>query len=75
MNQAEDDKWTALMFAAFRGDIQTVVTLMNAGADPTRVNKLGATAMDMARREGHTAIIEIITSYTSNKNLRTRVIH
>lgn len=63
VNIQETDKWTALMFACARGDIQNVVILMNNGADATLRNKDGASAMDIATKGKHDAIVEILKSY------------
>ena len=65
VNVQESDKWTPLMFACFRGDIQSVIFLMNNGADQTLKNKTGETALDLAVGEKHTAVVEILKSFTT----------
>lgn len=67
VNQAEDDKWTPLMFASVRGDIQTVLYLINNGADIHMKNKNGVTAAQLAAAEGHSAVAEILNSYTKTQ--------
>ena len=75
VNAIERDEWTALMFAAFRGDLQMVIKLMQSGSNPSMHNKRGDTAAELATREGHVAVVEVINSYSStggNRNLRHR---
>ena len=48
-NESTAEGWTALMYAAQRGDAGLVRALLAAGADPDRRNAYGATALTLAR--------------------------
>jgi hypothetical protein len=53
-------QWPArpVHLAAYRGDLDKVRTLIEAGADLTaRDERFGATAVEWARRGGHVAIV------------------
>lgn len=51
---------TALMGAAMNGHTNIVLELLNAGADPSKVNNYGETALALASRNNHTTIINIL---------------
>ena len=44
--------------AARQGHAQIVEMLLEAGADPRRVDANGRTPLDLAAAQGHTAIVE-----------------
>src|SRR5690348_7279735 len=63
------DGLTALHAAAIVGDRQTAETLIAAGADvnaPTTI--LGSTPLDMAAKNGHGAIVELLLKKGANAN-------
>ena len=49
--------WTALMAAAARGHVNTVALLLSHGADPYIKSKDGKTAIDLARKYGHSPVV------------------
>jgi ankyrin repeat protein len=58
-------QWPArpVHLAAYRGDLDKVRTLIEAGADLTaRDERFGATAVEWARRGGHVAIVAYLES-------------
>src|SRR6185436_20785034 len=61
---ADLDGHTALMFAAWRGCLSDVSTLLAAGADPTVTDREGRTALDHARAQRHSAIVELLRPLT-----------
>lgn len=58
---AEDD----LLLAAERGDIAKVAELLRSGADPKYHDELGNTAVELARLNGHDAVIELLSRVTN----------
>jgi hypothetical protein len=57
---------TALHFAAFNGDSNTCVLLLDAGAQLNEYNRYGETPLDLAARGGHTeAVICLLNSWVS----------
>ena len=57
---ADGSPGVLLRTAAFAGHLAIVGLLLTAGADPTRANPDGATALDLARDRGHTEIAAAI---------------
>ena len=51
---------TALMMAADEGHIESVRTLLDAGADVNEKNNNDYTALMLAKEQGHTEIAEIL---------------
>jgi uncharacterized protein len=51
---------TALMAAAFTGDAGFAATLLERGADPAAVDRLGKSAMTYAAGEGHADIVKLL---------------
>jgi ankyrin repeat protein len=51
---------TALHFAAAQGKREAVTLLLAAGADPNSRDREGATSLDVARRAGHQAIVDLL---------------
>jgi hypothetical protein len=70
VNQGSAFGWTALMFAAWKGNEEVVVRLLDAGADPNRMSKRIArntqgptaktTALAQAIKNNHLAIARIL---------------
>ena len=51
---------TALHRAAYNGKIQVVEALLNAGADKAVKDIDGETALDLAQRNNHPAIVKLL---------------
>ena len=64
---------TALMWAAFseRGNPEMVALLLQKGIDPAIKNKMGETALDMAKKRGHADVIDLLTK--PNRDVRAAV--
>jgi ankyrin repeat protein len=67
VNHVNDLGWTALLEAVILGDgsmryQEIVAILLKAGADRNLPDRNGVTAIDHARRRGHTSIVDILTS-------------
>ncbi|MHC5158100.1 MAG: ankyrin repeat domain-containing protein [Planctomycetota bacterium] len=58
-----NEKWTALMFAAAEGHADSVKRLLKAGADTTFKDIDGDTAADFAAQKGRAEIAEMIRQY------------
>jgi ankyrin repeat protein len=58
VNARQADGATALHWAAYRDDLETVNLLIRAGADVNAVNELGATPLYLAAENGSAAIVE-----------------
>lgn len=55
--------WSALMIAAYRGYTEAVILLLDKGADILAINSTdGKTALDYAKEQKHTDIIEILVT-------------
>ena len=55
-----DSDWTALMFAAMRGDVESVKNLVDAKADVNSKNKNGETPLQRATALEYKEIITIL---------------
>ena len=60
VNIADDEGFTALMFAAQMGKMHSVQSLLNKGADPFLLNKDGFSALGFALKCRHFEIAEIL---------------
>jgi ankyrin repeat protein len=50
------------MHAARNGKLRAAEILLDAGADPNAVSVNGKTALEMAREEGHSEIVELLVA-------------
>ncbi|SHF49481.1 Ankyrin repeat [Fodinibius roseus] len=57
------DGWSALMFAAAEGNANVVQVLLEQGADPSLTDKDEETALDFARNNNHTEVVELLKTY------------
>jgi len=70
VNAASKTGFTALMFAA-RGDKDSAVTLLNAGADPNlKIPDWGGTALSIAATMGQAQIVEALLNKGADINYR-----
>ena len=60
LNDQDNAGCTALYHAAYRGNMDIVQALLQAGANPTIRNNNGETPLDIARRKNHTATIPLL---------------
>jgi uncharacterized protein len=58
----QDDRWSALMMAAFIGDIEIVGSLLSTDANLNAANDEGVTALMYAASAGHTAVVAALLS-------------
>lgn len=59
--------YTALMYAALLGDIDIVEDLLKYSCDTKLTNSQGQTALDLARRFGEDAVVEILLANERNE--------
>lgn len=58
--------WTPLLFAAFHGHVHCVALLLAAGADDTLATlDTGATALQLATKNGHLPVVRLLNSRSS----------
>ena len=60
LNEVDEQGRTALMHAAQRGDANMVKLLLEAGADATLKDRNGLSAAELARRNGHEAVADLL---------------
>jgi ankyrin repeat protein len=68
VNQRGPDGTTAIMFAAYFGDLDLVNALIEAGADVTLQNRFGTSAITEAAIIGHTEILEALLAAGADPN-------
>ena len=56
----QEDGWTALIKAAFRGHEEVVGLLLEGGADREAKDRWGDSALDRARRKGHDGVVRLL---------------
>ena len=61
---------TALHYAARGGQVDSIITLLDAGAKIDAVDKSGGTPLTLAARQGHTASAEVLVKKGSNVNFQ-----
>lgn len=59
-SRVQDTQETALMWAAQEGHLETVQLLLDNGAKTAIKDAMGHTALDMARRNDHSHIVDIL---------------
>ena len=58
----DKDRWTLLHYAARYGQLETVKFLVERGANINAKNNYRKTPLDIAKEEGHTEIINVLSS-------------
>ena len=61
MNAVDDNGFTALHTASYCNSLESVPSLIASGADMAMVSRSGKTALDVAKEQGHTAIVDLLT--------------
>jgi hypothetical protein len=61
--KADDKGDTPLHSAAFRGNRECLLLLLQYGAAPDAVNAKGLSPLDLARKKGHTACVRTLQEY------------
>ena len=56
-----------LHYASQQGEIEVVRLLLERGAEVGATNKAGETALDLARKNGHKGVVELLTSRGSKR--------
>ena len=72
MNAENQDRSTALMFAAHNGHLEVVQVLLEAGADKNAAKQDGATALMLAAEDGHLEVVQLLLEAGADKNAATQ---
>ena len=68
VNSADDDGWTPLIYAAYRGNTDITILLLKYRTNINAVNKYGDTALMMACWNGYIDIAELLIEHGANVN-------
>jgi ankyrin repeat protein len=68
-NTLLSDHSSALLYAAYRGDVELVNALLDAGADPNIRNDYGAFPLSEAAQTNAHAIVKLLLDHKANPNL------
>jgi len=66
--QIDNDERSPLHSAACKGDIITMKSLLNEGADVNQADHAGITSLHFASWYGHTEIVQLLCDYGANVN-------
>ena len=61
VNAVDNNGFTALHTASNYNSLESVLSLIVSGADTAMVSRRGKTALDLAKEQGHTAIVDLLT--------------
>jgi ankyrin repeat protein len=71
VNDHEHDQgYTALMFAALSGNSDVVRILLEAGAKPHQINRIGRTAAQLGAFTGQKSCVDTINNYVTLDDLK-----
>ena len=70
LNRRDANGWTGLQWAARRGDIETVRSLLAAGTDPNILNNAGSSALYYAAKRGDINIVDYLLTHGAKINPR-----
>jgi ankyrin repeat protein len=68
VNGSQPDGATALMWAAYNGDVKLAQALLKAGANPSAANRNGSTALWLAATRGDAEMLETLLDAGANAN-------
>jgi ankyrin repeat protein len=68
VNGSQPDGATALMWAAYNGDVKLAQALLKAGANPAAANRNGSTALWLAATRGDAQMLETLLDAGANAN-------
>lgn len=66
--------WAPIMGAAMQGHLDIVKMLVDHGADVTAKNKIGQTALELAKYSNKVNVVHFIESHIENQKLESVVI-
>jgi len=55
-----NERWTPLHFSAAKGNVEMSQMLLGAGATVHATDYEGKTPLDLAKEEGHSAVVELL---------------
>jgi ankyrin repeat protein len=68
VNATLSDGSTALLYAAYNGDLELVQKLLDAGADPNMRNEYGSFPLSEAVQQGSVDVIKLLLEHDANPN-------
>lgn len=71
INEADEDGFTPIMYAAKIGDVTIMTLLINKGADVNAQNKAGATALMLASKYGHFGTVKTLVNNGADPRIKT----
>ncbi len=69
VNAVRTDGSSALLYAAYQGDVELVKALLDKGANPNLRNEYGAFPLSEAVQQGSQVIIDLLLSHKADANL------
>src|SRR6478672_7707830 len=72
VNAAQVDGMTALHWAAYQDDVESVELLVRAGANVKAANRYGVTPLSLACTNGNEAMVELLLEAGADPNTRLR---